>query len=69
MSTKTTQVPGTVTAKKVADGWIWKWRSPKGTDHIGPSRFPTEAKALTAGRKFARTASAQVRADAEEPDE
>lgn len=47
-------VPGTVTTHEHADGWTWKWRSPNGTDHLSPTRFPTEAKALTAGRQFAR---------------
>lgn len=47
-------VPGTVTATEHADGWSWKWRSPRGTEHLGHERFPTEAKAMAAGRLFAR---------------
>lgn len=49
-----TEVPGTVTAKEHANGWSWHWRSPRGTEHLGHERFPTKAKAMAAGRRFAK---------------
>ncbi|AMQ66995.1 MULTISPECIES: hypothetical protein [Mycolicibacterium] len=47
-------VPGKVTAKQTRDGWMWRWESPLGTPHLGADRHETEAKALAAGRRFAR---------------
>ncbi|QBP29717.1 hypothetical protein SEA_TYPHA_62 [Mycobacterium phage Typha] len=48
-------VPGKVIARKTRDGqWSWKWTTPTGTPHLGVERFDTEAKAMTAGRRFAR---------------
>lgn len=50
------KVPGEVTAVPRAGGFVWKWRSPKGSEYLGAERLPTEKAALAAGRRFARAA-------------
>lgn len=51
---KTQPVPGDVTAVEQRGGWVWRWRSPKGNEHIGVQRFATEKTAKAAGRKAIR---------------
>ncbi|WP_131813036.1 hypothetical protein [Mycolicibacterium fortuitum] len=48
------KVPGEVTAVPRGTGYGWKWRSPRGTEHLGAEKFPSEKAALAAGRRFAR---------------
>lgn len=48
-------VPGVVTPLQRRDeSWWFRWDSPTGTSHYPSQTYETEAKALTAGRAFAR---------------
>ncbi|URM86504.1 hypothetical protein PBI_HILLTOPFARM_62 [Mycobacterium phage Hilltopfarm] len=52
---KAKPVPGKVCARQTRDNqYRWEWVTPTGTMHLGVERYDTVAKAMTAGRRFAR---------------